>query len=40
MAVVDLHDVELLHDASVQSHLLGLKARKDLLAKVESDAVV
>lgn len=40
MTVVDLYNVELLHDARVQAHFFCLKAREDLLAKVDSNAIV
>ncbi len=36
MTIVDLYNVELLHDARIQTHFLCLKAREDLLAKVDS----
>lgn len=32
MTIVDLYNMELLHDARIQAHFLRLKAREDLLA--------
>lgn len=40
MTVVDLYNVELLHDARIQAHFFCLEAREDLLAKVDSNAIV
>ena len=40
MTVVDLYNVELLHNARVQAHFFCLKAREDLLAQVDSNAIV